>query len=199
MSIRSQDSPGPEPIRKTGIATTDGPSYGRIHGNILKNPLIVFLLSLCSACTPETVFEKYRELPAETWNRYHAIEFITHIPDSGLYRVQLRLRHTTDYGMTDLWCLISARSILQTEFRDTLDMKIAEPEGRWIGKGEYMKTVEQDIGTKPVFLPPGRIVFRIRQGMPAENLKGIKNIGLRISKADTAPGVRATTSDHRHP
>lgn len=45
--------------------------------------LVIFILLYCTACQSPAVFEKYEELPDETWNRYRVVEFTTRIPDSG--------------------------------------------------------------------------------------------------------------------
>ena len=65
--------------------------------------------------------------------------------------------------------------------RDSVYMKIAAPDGRWLGQGYNIKTVEQPIGKNPVFLPQGEIVIRIEQGMRREQMNGIKNVGIKIS------------------
>lgn len=148
----------------------------------MKRYLIPILFLLCAACNSSAVFEKYQELPDENWSRYNVLEFTANIPDSGLYQVQLCLRHTTDYEMSNLWCFISTRSSLPTEIKDTLNLKIAEPDGRWLGKGRTIKTIEQNINRNPVMLPRGQVVFRIEQGMRIDDMKGIKNVGLKVTK-----------------
>lgn len=144
--------------------------------------LPVFLL-WCAACHSSAIFEKYEELPEETWSRYNILEFRTAIPDSGLYHITLCLRHTTDYEMANLWCFLSTRSRARQELKDTVNLKIAEPDGRWLGRGNHLKTLEQTIHKNPVYLPKGEIIFRLEQGMRMEEMKGVKDVGIRITKA----------------
>ena len=132
----------------------------------------IFFLSviLMGACQSPAVFEKYEEQPDEVWNRYHIVEFTADIPDSGQYIVKLCLRHTTDYEM---------------QLSDTVNLKIAEPDGRWLGKGNSIKTLEQPINRNPVTLPQGNVIFRIEQGMRMEEMAGVKDVGIKIEKVQT--------------
>ena len=148
----------------------------------MKNYIYLALLLFMTACSQQAVFEKYEEIPNENWSRYQVIEFTANIPDSGLYNVQLCVRHTTDYEMANLWCFVSTRSHAQTQLYDTINVKIAEPDGRWLGKGNAIRIVQQNINKNPVTLPKGNVIFRIEQGMRLEEMPGIKDIGLRIEK-----------------
>lgn len=150
----------------------------------MKRYLLFIFLLLFAACNSASVFEEYQELSNETWNRYHVLEFTTNLPDSGLYEVRLCLRHTTDYEMANLWCFISTRSSLHTELKDTVNLKIAETDGKWLGQGNTIKAIEQGIDKNPVILPQGRVIFRIEQGMRIDNMKGIKNVGIKVLKVN---------------
>ncbi len=143
--------------------------------------LSVFFL-LLMACRPSVVFEQYKNVPDETWNRYQVMEFVTLIPDSGQYQVNVCLRHTTDYEMANLWCFVSLRSSGALQLRDTLNLKIAEADGRWLGHGGTIKTLEQPIRHNPLILPKGNVIFRIGQAMKLEDIKGVKDVGIVIEK-----------------
>lgn len=145
--------------------------------------LLPVLMLLYTACKQNGVYEDYKSIDGEKWCRENVIEFETVIPDSGKYTVNLCLRHTTDYEMANLWCFISTRSLMGKELRDTLNLKVAEPDGRWLGDGSTIKTLRQPLGKNPVILPKGNITFRVEQGMRIECLQGVKDIGLEIVKA----------------
>ncbi len=144
---------------------------------------ILFLgVLLHTACQSPAVFEQYAELPGESWNRYNAIEFKAQIPDSGLYHVTLSIRHTTDFETANLWCFVATDSPAERQWKDTVNIRIAEPDGRWLGKGGSLKTVEQPLKRNPIALPGGEVGFRIEQGMRIEEMQGVKNVGIRIEK-----------------
>lgn len=145
--------------------------------------LLPVLMLLYTACKQNGVYEDYKSIDGEKWCRENVVEFETVIPDSGKYTVNLCLRHTTDYEMANLWCFISTRSLMDKELRDTLNLKVAEPDGRWLGEGSTIKTLRQPLGKNPVTLPKGNITFRVEQGMRIECLQGVKDIGLEIVKA----------------
>lgn len=151
----------------------------------MKKYILIAWIFLHVACNPNIIFEKYEDVPGESWNRYKVMEFTANIPDSGQYNITLCLRHTTDYEMANLWCFVSTRSQLSQQLRDTVNIKIAEPDGRWTGSGNAIKTIEQPINLNPVNLPQGKVIFRIEQGMRIENMKGVKNVGIKISPAVT--------------
>lgn len=148
----------------------------------MKRVVLLFWVLAQVACQSPIVFEKYEELPEESWNRYNVIEFTAPIPDSGLYKVTLNIRHTTDFEMANLWCFVTTRSHASQQLKDTVNIKIAEPDGRWTGKGGSIKSIEQPVNRNPVLLPRGEVRFRIEQGMRIEEMKGVKNVGLRIEK-----------------
>ncbi len=144
---------------------------------------ILFLgVLLQAACQSPAVFEQYEELPEECWSRYNPIEFKAQIPDSGLYYVTLSIRHTTDFETANLWCFVSTDRPADRQLKDTVNLIIAEPDGRWLGTGGSIKTVEQPLRRNPVVLPAGEVRFRIEQGMRIEEMQGVKNVGIRIEE-----------------
>lgn len=151
----------------------------------MKKYIIPFMiLLLLGACQSSVVFEDYEELPEEVWSRYNVVEFKAAIPDSGLYRVKLCLRHTTDFEMANLWCFISTRSHAVQQLKDTVNIKVAETDGQWLGTGGTIKTIEQEINRNPVNLPKGEVTFRIEQGMRMDEMAGVKNVGIKIEKVN---------------
>lgn len=143
----------------------------------------ISMIGIClafAACRSGAVFERYVEIPDEIWSRYHVVELKASIPDSGLYDVTLCVRHTTDYGMANLWCFVSTRSHAPMQLHDTVNMKMAEPDGRWVGEGRINRIVEQPVGKNPVYLPQGTVIFRIEQGMRFEEMEGVKSVGIRV-------------------
>lgn len=144
--------------------------------------IICLLIMLLTACQSDVVFESYQELPGERWDYSRVLEFNARIPDSGLYRVTLHIRHTGSFEMTNLWCIVNTRSQAVQQLHDTVNINIATPSGDWFGEGGQIKTVSQTINKNPVALPKGKVLFRIEQGMKPENLRGVKNVGIRIEK-----------------
>ena len=91
----------------------------------------------------------------------------------------------TSRTVDNLWCFVSTRSHGQEQLSDTVNLKIAEPDGRWLGKGNSIKTLEQPINRNPVTLPQGNVIFRIEQGKRMEEMAAVKDVAKKIEKVQT--------------
>lgn len=118
--------------------------------------LLPVLVLLYTACQRNNVYENYKSIDGEKWCRENVIEFETVLPDSGKYIVNLCLRHTTDYEMANLWSCLHTR-LFAKELKDTINMKVAEPDGRWLGDGNTVK-------------PSGNLWLKIRSFFPKGTL-----------------------------
>ena len=137
----------------------------------------LLLLSLFS-CRPAGTISCYEEILGECWHEHEEIALEVEIPDSGFYQVTVCIRYTCDYEWSDLWCVLSTRSRMAVELRDTLGIKMLLPDGRRLGEGKELKTIGQPLRKNPVLLPEGRMVFRLRPAMDMRRLPGIKNVGV---------------------
>lgn len=149
-----------------------------------RNICLSSLIALVAlSCNNSVVFEGYHAIPDEEWCRTEIAEFKVEIPEAGRYMVSLCLRHTSDYEMANLWCFMETRGVMPKSYRDTVNIKVAEPDGRWLGEGGAIKTLEQPLKSKIVELPKGTLSVRLEQGMRIECLKGVKDIGIKIIHA----------------
>ncbi|MGY8988379.1 MAG: gliding motility lipoprotein GldH, partial [Flavobacteriales bacterium] len=93
--------------------------------------------------------------------------------------------HTTDYEFQNLFLFIKA------EKTDTLELLLANKEGKWLGKGiGDVREVEAVYRKEKVFTKKGNFTFEIEQAMryaaleKIQHLNNIKAIGLSIQKQD---------------
>lgn len=150
------------------------------------NLYIIFTLSFLSACTGKTVFSEYRHLPNSGWEADSAVVFNITIPDTTLrYDVLFFIRHTQKYRYQNMWLFVdeqNGKEIMPNNIntQDTIEFFLADDRGRWLGNG-YGNTREMPIIYKhnSVF-SSDTIVFRIKQAMREETLRGISEIGLKI-------------------
>ncbi len=149
----------------------------------MKKYMLSLLGFLCLSCHSDILFEEYRNIPDEEWCISNTVRFRIEIPEDGTYEFFSGIRHTTDYEMANLWCFIRVRDSARVLFRDTLNMKLAEPDGRWLGDGFTIKSIEQQLNKKPC-LTRGAYTCEIEQGMRMQCLKGIKNVGLIVKKTE---------------
>lgn len=142
--------------------------------------LLLFLISACGGCRQAKIFEDYTPIGNEQWRIDDTVRFEVTLPETVPYDFRICIRHTTDYEMANLWCFVQLQDSLNRTVRDTLNIKIAEPDGRWTGKGNAIKTVCGSLTRFSDTLPAGKYTVGIIQGMRSRSLNGIKNVGLEI-------------------
>lgn len=145
--------------------------------------LIVAALSLLAvACTDGAMYDEYVSLADDGWDKDSLAVFRADVADTtALYDLWVRVRNDNDYAFANLWLFIDVVAPDGISRRDTLECILAKPDGTWLGGGwgslfsqrcPYMNGVR--------FAKPGPYTFRVTQGMRADNLKGLHDIGLRI-------------------
>lgn len=141
---------------------------------------LLFLIYTCGGCRQTEIFEDYVPIRNEKWQINDTVRFEVSLPQTAPYDFRIYIRHTTDYEMANLWCFIQVRDSLNRIIQDTLNIKIAETDGRWIGKGCNVKTVCGSLTHLSDTLSAGKHTVNIIQGMRTRSLNGIKNVGLEI-------------------
>ncbi|MCC8173713.1 MAG: gliding motility lipoprotein GldH [Odoribacter sp.] len=152
---------------------------------ISKNSSVLYMAVLCFliSCSEQAIYDNYQNINDEAWCIGEATEFNFEIPEAGQYQFNIGIRHTTDYEMSNLWCFISLTDSTGYTQRDTINFKLAENDGRWLGKGNILKTLNAPIYKENPVLFPGNYTMKIEQGMRIKCLKGIKNIGLKVEES----------------
>ncbi|MDL2231518.1 gliding motility lipoprotein GldH, partial [Porphyromonadaceae bacterium OttesenSCG-928-L07] len=137
---------------------------------------VITLLS----CQDKSIYKDFRNIRNEEWCINDTLSFEVHVSESREYNMNLYVRHTTDYEMANLWCFIQVSDSSGTVLKDTVNMKLAEADGRWMGDGNSIKTVKQAINSPHIELNEGLYTIKIEQGMRVKCLKGIKDVGISI-------------------
>lgn len=137
----------------------------------------------CCACKQGAQFEGYHHLDNEEWCINDTAKFEVDIPAPGTYNISLCVRHTTDYEMANLWCFVHVQDTLHHLISDTVNIRIAQPDGRWIGTGGSVKNVEFPINKHDIKLEKGLHTVSLVQAMRTRCQKGLKDIGIKITKA----------------
>lgn len=136
------------------------------------------------ACqAPSSVYENVRFLPREQWERDAAVTFQAALPDRGSYRMEVLLRHSIDYPLANLGCLVEIIPRHRKPIRDTLHILLSDTTGTWLGTGgavlkTYVHPFRQAIRTGAA----DTVTVAIRHLMHNQVLSGIKNIGIRITR-----------------
>ncbi len=149
---------------------------------------VVLLLSivLCTACTRRELYNDYVDIPAGGWEIQDSKTFTIDVPAQGCYDVDMFVRHNSEYKYRNLWLFVdhlSPDSVLTT---DTVNIVLADRYGRWSGGGwGAFRQIEHPIN-RALPLDSGVHVIKITQAMREYNLKGVANVGVKVtaSKGD---------------
>jgi gliding motility-associated lipoprotein GldH len=148
---------------------------------VLIGTIVMFI-----SCDNNIIFDDYKTFANQTWNSDSIIIWDYSVIDTiSKNQLVIKVRHTTDYEFQNLFLFIKA------EKTDTLELLLANKEGKWLGKGiGDVREVEVVYRKEKVFTKKGNFTFEIEQAMryaaleKIQHLNNIKAIGLSIQKQD---------------
>lgn len=143
---------------------------------------IVFLT--IGSCDRNRVYDQNARIDAGGWMPRDGKEFQVEINDTiSIYNLYIHLRHTNDYPFSNIFFFVQTRFPDGQLYRDTVEYILADPSGKWSGKGLGKIKDNRFPFRKMIHLPrKGTYVFRIEQAMREKQLKGIHDVGLRIER-----------------
>ena len=150
--------------------------------------LILLSLGLLSlvllSCDRNRVYEDNFLIENGTWNASKPAVFdveITRLTDK--YNVYLNVRNALEYPYSNLFLFLSTSYPDGKKSVDTLELRLADLDGRWLGSGMGSVKFSRFMLKKGVLFPQkGHYHFEMMQAMRVNELKGIRDIGLRIEK-----------------
>lgn len=118
-----------------------------------------------------------------TWNKKKELLFTLNIEDSNTPRnVIFVVRNNNDYPYSNLFLISYLKGEKEENYKiDTLNYILAKPTGEWIGTG-FGETKETMFQYKMNYKFPkkGKYIIGIKQGMRADNLVGIEDVGIKL-------------------
>ena len=155
--------------------------------------LVVFVIVSCDS---NRVYDEYKSVPNE-WDKNNKIEFKVTPPDSiNPYNLFVNLRNTEDYKFSNLFLIVSLNYPNGKILKDTLEYKMANPEGTFLGTG-FTDLKENKLWYKGyedpfVFNELGEYTIHIQHAMRQngtvdgiDKLEGITDVGFRIEHSKT--------------
>jgi gliding motility-associated lipoprotein GldH len=147
-----------------------------------KHLLILLACGLPLACSQPDIFSEFHPFPNAEWDKREAIRFIVPIHDtSSPLNLSLELRNDNRYPYRNLWLFIDHRTPDGRTSTDTLGVELADAYGKWHGRGMSVFANSIPYQTNVLYADTGNHTYTLRQGMRADILKGITDIGLRIT------------------
>jgi len=143
----------------------------------------IFLIGGMISCSPEEVFFSYHSFANDEWKREEPAVFQVKINDTSQpYRLSVELRNNNDYPFGNIWLFFDYQTPGGKVRSDTIGADLADVYGKWYGKGLSLYNLTIPYENSILFPDTGTYIFSIRQGMRENPLKGISDIGLKISK-----------------
>lgn len=136
------------------------------------------VLLLAGACQPE---QGYAVHPINgAWPARKTINFTQTVKSQGDAQIKLLIRNNNDYPYSNIRFFIDMKKDGKAiGKRDTIDIKLAEPDGTWKGSGMgEVKTLEKVYKTQS--FSAGEYQISVQQAMRADTLPGIEDLGLKI-------------------
>lgn len=148
--------------------------------------IILFFLGLFTvglqSCDQNRFFEQNIEIDAEKWAYQDSKKFIVEMNDTiSSFNFYINLRNTNDYPFSNLYVFIETVFPDSVMAVDTIELQLADIEGRWLGTGNGKYKYNNFILRKAMrFVQKGNYVFGIKHGMREDTLYGISDVGIRL-------------------
>ena len=154
----------------------------------MKNLLFKLMILLSAitgviSCSHKEVFFKYHSISNSEWNRNEQAVFQVNIEDSSQpYNLSLELRNNNSYPFSNIWLFVDYKMPDGTSRKDTVSAELADVYGKWHGKGLSLHNISIPYKTSFLYPDTGTYIYTVSQGMREDILKGISDIGLKVSK-----------------
>jgi gliding motility-associated lipoprotein GldH len=151
---------------------------------IKKILLILLLIMAFISCDSNRVYEDHMPLKNGIWNVKNELRFDVAISDlPARYNVYLNVRNGPEYPYSNLFVFMNTVYPDGNIARDTIELTLADYDGRWLGSGMGSVKFSRFLFQKGVrFTQKGNYRFIIEQAMRVNELNGIHDIGFRVEK-----------------
>lgn len=153
----------------------------------------VLLASFIFACEPQgVVFNESKAMDSSYWNSDETVQFtIPQLDSLKSYNLFLNIRNTNDYKFNNIFLIVSMDFPHGKSVVDTLEYRMANPDGSWMGHGiGSMKESKLWYKQNVQFLEEGTYTIRLNQAMRnigeaegVRKLEGIADVGLTIEES----------------
>ncbi len=156
--------------------------------NIQKTVFIIGLVGMFGlySCDNNRVFEENQAINKKEWKYDEAKTFTIEIKDTtSLYTMFVNIRHNGNYRYSNLFILLGSKDPSGVTGKQLLEFKLAEENGKWLGKGigdifSYQIPIKKELKIGK----PGKYEFTLSQEMRDNPLLYVEDIGIRIEKAN---------------
>jgi len=149
--------------------------------------LIVLIAFSFFSCGQDEIFDNYKTIPNQ-WDKDSLIVFEVDLKPSS-YNTFINVRTNQSYRFNNLFLIVTVQDSVKTIMKDTLQYKMANPNGKLLGK-KFLNTFQNKlVHIENAKFESGKYLVTIQHAMRKINqinglklLDGIINIGYRIEK-----------------
>ncbi len=148
-------------------------------------PLFFVAILLFAGCSRSTLFTQAVNFH-DSWPKEKAAKFVVPVKDTlSPFNFYINIRHTGKYRFSNLYLFMQTRFPNGTYTRDTLEIILANVQGKWLGKGwGEIKEEHVLLKSKLKFPMIRNYEFLVWQAMRVDTLKAIRSVGIDIEKDD---------------
>jgi gliding motility-associated lipoprotein GldH len=145
---------------------------------------MVFLVFLMASCDSKRFFEENKTIETGVWLNTKAPSFTVNITDTlARYDLYLNVRNDGVYPYSNLYLFIHTTLPGGKTATDTVECQLADPDGKWRGSGLGNLKFNRFLFQRAMVFPhKGIYRFELEQAMRVKELKGIRDVGIRIEK-----------------
>lgn len=140
--------------------------------------------AILSSCSPDdNVYSEFSQLPASGWAYNDTVLFTPATADTvSRGPLSIALRHNNSYEYSNIWVELTWHDGPDLR-RDTLNIVLADHNGRWQGKG-FGPSYQIEMPFDPRAVVTDSAPMAVRHIMRTDTLKGIEQIGLLYAGKD---------------
>jgi gliding motility-associated lipoprotein GldH len=155
----------------------------------LRNSAFFLIYIICfSGCDSSRVFEENKKIEKGNWDKTKPVVMQAVIDDTiSPHNVYINVRNAGIYPFSNLFMFVNTTLPHGEIFRDTIEIMLQTPEGKWMGSGLGDLWNNRILFKPNVRFPQkGEYRFELYHAMRTDPLPGIMDAGMRIEKSAPA-------------
>jgi len=157
---------------------------GKMRGNKNSLPVIIIMLAvITAACQRNVKYSENYRVEDGNWSMFDQAKYTCTIDDTlKTYNIGLSLRTSTEYPYRNIYLFVLTTFPSGTVITDTIQAMVTDEKGKWLGRGAGdIRELTIPFKSNVYFPEKGEYHFRVIHGMRDTTLKGVYDVGLRIS------------------
>lgn len=159
----------------------------------MRNSFLILLVAIftLASCNDLLVYSEYEPITDGKWEIDNAVHFeFSELDSTATYNMFINVRNDDSFQFSNLFLITELEYPEGNTIKDTLEYKMAEPTGEWLGKGmggvkENKLWFKENIDFKDSGVYKVNVSHAMRKNGEVEGLhilEGITDVGLEIEK-----------------